>query len=110
MDKLILKLLDMEHMARESLAEIEQEQLRAMTQIEPEVARHVQEIWERTNREIEGLKRDGEAVLQAELAAIENEYLQKAESIRELFRKNGPVWQEEWNPVLTTGVKGFEAQ
>ena len=99
MDKLIRDLLEIEQKAKESLVEIEEECRQMALQIEPEIARRTKEINERTAQAIESLKLEAEAALQAELAAIENEYREKAERLRELFHKNGPAWRKEWNPI-----------
>ena len=101
MDKLVKDLLDIEQKAKESLAEIEEERSRMAQLIEPEIARRTQEIKEKTEQEIKVLKQEAEATLQAELATIENEYLQKAEYLKTLFLANRLTWRKEWNPILS---------
>jgi len=95
MDKLIKDLLNMENAGKESLAGLEEERAAQVKQTEAEIAQYLQEINLKTSRAVEILKRDSELSLKSEMAGIENEHLQKAANLQELFDSNTESWRSE---------------
>jgi len=117
MDKLLEDLLGIEHTAKESLAEIEDERTTQAQRIANEVARRLLEIKRKTEQAVQTLKQDADISTQTELREIESKHRQKAAELQELFDDNAKAWREEWaNRILhsratiaTTGSQGGES-
>ena len=96
MDKLVKDLLNIEHVAKESLKELEEEHAALAQRISDETARRISEIKLKTDRRIQDMKQEAGADLKLELAEIENQHQQKAARLMELFDANMAMWRKEW--------------
>jgi len=102
MDKLVEDLLIIEQAGRDSLAELEEERAAYAKQTADEIARCLRDIQQRTNHTVEEMKKESEATLKEGLAVIEEEFLQKAEVLRDLYSANADEWRKEiFNRVIS---------
>ena len=104
LDKLVEDLLNIEKAGNDSLAQLEEECAAHAKQAEAEIARVQLEIRLKTERAIDGMRRDAEDSCKAELAMIESEYSQKVAELRELYDSNAAAWREELVGRVLRGI------
>jgi len=96
MNKLVESLLNIEHSANKTLAELEEERADKSRQVKAEIARSVQEIRNKTNYTIDALKQNAKLSLATNLAEVEHKHKQETAQLQELFHKNAATWRKEW--------------
>ena len=96
MDKLVADLLEIEHIAIESMNAFEAEKAAHAQHISEEIARRTLEIKRKADKDLQLHKQEAEADTQSQLEDIERKHQQSAARIKTLFEKNAASWQKEW--------------
>ena len=96
MDKLIEDLLAIEHNAKLSLGEINDERAALSQKIADEITRLTLEIKRKADKEIQAIKQEEEDYTKAMLAEIESGYQKKASYLKQLFDTNMDSWRKDW--------------